>query len=577
MVKTTAAQIMEDVKNDEENQIVEEHGEKDGPNANPTPLRKASQLTVSIVCGIIIGIIVGIVVVLRNRGWSSSSTFKRYRASRTESSTTSEFPCPTASPSESSTYTEIPFMSPSSNPSPTASPTESLTYTEIPFMSPSSNPSMESICDSSPSTFVPPFNQANLKLRSEIAGNGSDETFEYYTSDIWAVWWDATYDREEEAIALVERLNDVRCRAISDLNLQDPPNMSQGYYFNIYMHHDGADIFPNEWGVGVGTDTFGVPFLTITPTSMDHHTVDHEGFHIFQWNSNSIGYHYSGDSMWYIEASANWYDAIRQPTEPGAFAVSGTILANPHLAMWHSFNNQGLDDPFDSWFYLVRQYGMNAWLYYMTEVAGFSRDIVTDGFYGNETRSPQEYLFDTVGSKLLRDTFADWAARNTADFDYMTREQFDRAVWLNEMDGDFEAYAPYIMELNDTGSDGYQSPPKKLAPRGWSYNVIKINNSANATYEFEMNSNTTNHFEMVPTYTYFDGRVVIMDTSRNARYLNFNMDSAMYLQGNASVTVTTNDVEIYFVVVAMPEFFEGNQVYDYEFTIERTATVWGLF
>ena len=69
--------------------------------------------------------------------------------------------------------------------------------------------------------------------------------------------------------------------------------------------------------------------------------------------------------------------------------------------------------------------------------------------------------------------------------------------------------------------------------------------------------------------SYFDGRVVIMDSSRKARYSNFNMDVAN-LRGSASVTVTATDVEIYFLVVAMPEDFKGNRVYDYTYTIERT-------
>ena len=68
-------------------------------------------------------------------------------------------------------------------------------------------------------------------------------------------------------------------------------------------------------------------------------TARHEGFHIFQYESNSPGFDYSGDSQWYIESSAQWYAATFEPRDRGMCVECGAVFANPQLALWHSFNN----------------------------------------------------------------------------------------------------------------------------------------------------------------------------------------------------------------------------------------------
>ena len=46
--------------------------------------------------------------------------------------------------------------------------------------------------------------------------------------------------------------------------MADPPNPAAGHYYNVYLHHSGqdGDSLP-QWGMGQGTDPYGLPFLTI--------------------------------------------------------------------------------------------------------------------------------------------------------------------------------------------------------------------------------------------------------------------------------------------------------------------------
>ena len=158
---------------------------------------------------------------------------------------------------------------------------------------------------------------------------------------IFVAWWDMKFDHSHEADVLLDTLLTIREDCLTNLGMADPPNPAAGHYYNVYLHHSGqdGDSLP-QWGMGQGTDPYGLPFLTIGYQGYDSDTVVHEGFHIFQYEANSPGFAYSGDSQWYIESSAQWYAASKNPNDIGIFVESGAIIGNPQLALWHSFNNQ---------------------------------------------------------------------------------------------------------------------------------------------------------------------------------------------------------------------------------------------
>ena len=160
---------------------------------------------------------------------------------------------------------------------------------------------------------------------------------------IFVAWWDRKFDHSHEADVLLDKLLTIREDCLTNLGMADPPNPAAGHYYNVYLHHSGkdGDSLPNNWGMGQGTDPFGLPFLAIGYQGFHHtDTIVHEGFHVFQYSSNNIspGFVYRGDSRWYSEATANWYAASKN--EKFDCWECGTIIGNPQLALWHSFNNK---------------------------------------------------------------------------------------------------------------------------------------------------------------------------------------------------------------------------------------------
>ena len=164
-----------------------------------------------------------------------------------------------------------------------------------------------------------------------------------------------------------------------------------------------------------------------------------------------------------------------------AFVEAGAITANPQLTLWHSFENEAPGDPRD-WLFQVRQYGMHTYLFFLTEVAGVDPDLITNGFYSMTRLTPQQYHYEAIGGDLLRSHFADWAAQNTADLAYLSREQVERARLEVEFVGDENHLNPYVVTLENAGTDGWFTPPAALTPRGWGYNVLRINHSGSARY-----------------------------------------------------------------------------------------------
>ncbi|MEO0571601.1 MAG: DUF6055 domain-containing protein [Bacteroidota bacterium] len=403
---------------------------------------------------------------------------------------------------------------------------------------------------------------SGLSFQTEF---GTVETLNVVTNDIFAIWWSPDFDHSSDTAQMFEYLKKVRQDCLTIYGLEDPPNPQNGFYYNVYIHH-GLDetVLPTYWGNGQGTDTYGMPFLTLPHTAnVDYANLSHEGFHIFQYNANSSGFEYSGDSQWYVESSAQWYMSQNVPNEINTFIEAGTIYANPHVALWHSFSNEAPGDPKD-WFFQVRQYGMHLLLYYLTEEKAINPQLITSGYYANTSLLPQEYLFQGIGGDTFRTYFADWAARNSGGFDYFSQEQLDRAWYEMEGVGDSDNSNPYVFELTDSEADGIFSPEESLRPRGWAYNVIKINNLSNTTYTFTLNGETTGS---EGANSHFEARVVIKNSNGSVEYVDFAMTDS--INGTASIDVSTSDTEVYLDIVSVPEHFTGNQTYNYEIEINR--------
>lgn len=413
-----------------------------------------------------------------------------------------------------------------------------------------------SVCDDNP----PDAPEVPAGLSLEMTYDG----LETRTQGIFAISWWPQHDHDAEVGDMFAALEDVRCRSINDLAMQDPPNPGAGVYYNVYLFH-GGDPVPGGWALGQGTNQWGMPFLTV-PDGQQYNpsNMNHEGFHIFQYASDSPGYDYWGDAAWFTEAAAQWYAAWVDPTAVNAFVEAATIDANPQLTMWHTYTN-GIPQDSTAWYYGVRPYGMHTWLYYLTDYTDAPADIVTSGFYGGIEASPQRYLFEQLGGDVLGRYFVDWAAHNTADFDYLTPEQVERARNEGANYGNPADLHPYVATLDDGGVSGvWHEPDPYLAPRGWAYNVVRIRNNAAASYTFLLEGDN-NGSEGAPAR--FDGRLVVEHDDGTAEFIEVDMQSAT--DGQAGAVVAASDPYVYLVVAAVPEHFSGNQTYGYRYAINR--------
>ena len=67
---------------------------------------------------------------------------------------------------------------------------------------------------------------------------GSTDTLYVVTRDIFAVWWYPKFDHETDANVLLDKLIPIRADCVYNLGMSDPPNPGQGFFYNVYIHHD---------------------------------------------------------------------------------------------------------------------------------------------------------------------------------------------------------------------------------------------------------------------------------------------------------------------------------------------------
>ena len=73
------------------------------------------------------------------------------------------------------------------------------------------------------------------------------------TKNIFAIWWDPIFDHSDDTNTLFEKLIMIRNDCLDNLGMADPPNPNGGFFYNVYIHHNDQDMFPNGWALGQGT------------------------------------------------------------------------------------------------------------------------------------------------------------------------------------------------------------------------------------------------------------------------------------------------------------------------------------
>lgn len=326
----------------------------------------------------------------------------------------------------------------------------------------------------------------NLMLASRFA---EPERHSVHVQGIWAIWHETGAIPVTEARYVADYLQSVRCDSIVGLGLNEPPNLQYGQLVNIYIHDpERDDGFDDAWSNGVGShDEPDIPYMTLPiGAHLDPANLAHEGFHIFQFNGNSPGFAYEGDTGWFTEATANWFSVRKEPDAEDAYATIGSIVGNPHLALWHGFDNAQNGDPIH-WMTETRQYGLHIFLNYLTEYAGLPDAALTSGFIAGTNQSPQEYLASQIGRDRFGNAWADFAAYLAASYvggdgspmpdwfltDVQRQYAFEERRWLVH-DDPIPDIENDIAATVDIGDGAWTTPPKRLRPRPWSFNVVDV-------------------------------------------------------------------------------------------------------
>lgn len=394
---------------------------------------------------------------------------------------------------------------------------------------------------------------------------GTAETCRYKTEGIYIVWWDKAFDYGTLAAELLNTLIDVRNDCLNAYHMSDPPNPLAGYYYNVYIHNPKKDLFPDDWAMGQGTDENGYPYLTIPVAyaKAGSSGAQHEGFHIFQYKANSPGFVYSGDSQWFVEATANWYAATKHPDSKEEYITASAVTSNPQVTMWYSFENRDPGEK-ENWQRGCHQYGMNIFLNYLTDVRKVSKALLVGGFFGKITQLPQEYLYNQIGARKFRDLYADFAAHNVSGYPHFPAGTEERSARELKRYGDsLDIHAIVQTYINADTRGNWYRPAKDYVTRGWGYNVYKIINSSSGSYTFQLKGDP---WGSEGTTAEFEGRVVVKN-GQSVKGYKLKMLNATH--GRKRLKVKSSDAEIYLIVAATPDFFKGNQRYSYQVKIDR--------
>jgi len=392
------------------------------------------------------------------------------------------------------------------------------------------------------------------------------------TRGIFIIWWDNANNYSAQADVLLDTMLSYRNTCLTEMAMMDPPNPIDGYYYNVYLHTSGGFFSPNGWGNGQGTDANGYPFLTL-PTGVlsDLTNTAHETFHIFQYNATSPGFAYSGDSQWYIEASANWFAAKMNPANNRAFVEAEALRRIPHVPLWLSYGNYPASYP-SNWQRYVHQYGLAIYLYYLTDVAGVPDSLITAGMYAGTSEMPQEYFYNQVGASLSRQYFIDYAAHMTNNFDFISPAQGSTAI------AEFNTYADladdnqFSQVYTDAGSGGWYQPSATNITNAWAFNTYKLNNTLTESYTFEIDADPTGTYG---DSSYFQGQVVVMNSTTGTTFHDLVMTNDQ--QGSLTLNLTPDDAEVYFIIASMPDIFEdinaSFQLFPYDMRIIKGGTI----
>lgn len=113
--------------------------------------------------------------------------------------------------------------------------------------------------------------------------------------------------------------------------------------------------------------------------------------------------------------------------------------------------------------------------------------MISAGYYANTNRTPQQYLYDSIGEGNMRTFFLNSAAGMVNEHDFLTSKQYDNSVVLAQFDDDEpQDNNEVVLELRDEGTTQWFRPEPNKVTTAWS-NTLKLSATQSATYYFRFN------------------------------------------------------------------------------------------
>lgn len=417
----------------------------------------------------------------------------------------------------------------------------------------------------------------------------------YRTSENFVVWWDKRWDHNFLAKDLLRQLELVRQKATT--MGMTPPIGSDKVLVNAYLHHisgeDGPniDVFDDGWGQGVGTDRFSMPFYTApirngtenyrraiaahSPTSENpycwcYSNPWHEGFHLMQYAAGRVNpgvFPYSGETAWYTEATADWFEKYFTLSARNASLGFGTFHGTPAFLMQPQRRLWG--PPMQAtWSQGVHAYAAHLLLLYVSWNGYMRDDLIPKSFFSGTSLSPQEYLYRNIPN--FRDVYRKFAT-DMATLDGLpawAQANISEAwTWWRKEGAKFGNALPdgrnddnsFAFELRDVGTNGWSKPSAPL--EAWAYSVTKITATSGATYRVSLRTATIGSLNT--SSDLHVGLVTLVNGVRTYSTITVSMN-----EGSKDVVLPAG-ATAYVVVVSTPLTFIGPETFDYSINVQR--------
>jgi hypothetical protein len=340
-------------------------------------------------------------------------------------------------------------------------------------------------------------------------------------------------------------------------------------------------VFYDGWRQGVGTDRFGMPFYTapviqsrttIYPNFTRVGNVVHEGFHLMQYKGtnqyNTFNYG-PIDNRWYIEGSANWFEATSAKIDLilnpiGPYDSVPAYLFQPQLALWaFGYQTNGAM----TWSRANHSYGSQIFLLYMTWNKIISEDFIGKSFYSKSQLSPQEYLYANIPNfeKVFRDFSVQIVVKDNIPLIEANVIRAREKEWLqfgkqrgNAKSNGENDVNQYAFQLKDQGTNGLVSPTEK--PQAWSYSVTKVDNTVAKKYTVDFvgdrsgSNGTASKFHLE----------YVIDQGGKYTYSNVELINGV---GTKEISVPSN-ATLYLVTVSTPKLFGGDETFGYKIKVQ---------